>query len=132
MNLIDSHDTERALTQVGGDKNRLRLMALLQFTSPGAPTVYYGDEAGLAGGKDPDDRRTYPWGQEDQSLIHYYQTLGDGAPRDLGACAPATTRTLLAHNDNRLYAYARHDDGSTAVVAFNPGAAAPDAHPGRA
>ena len=75
LNLINSHDTERALTLAGGDKNRLRQMALLQFTTPGAPTIYYGDEAGLAGGKDPDDRRTYPWGQEDASLLDFYRTL---------------------------------------------------------
>ena len=62
FNLIDSHDTVRALTDAGGDKNTLRLMALLQFTTPGAPTIYYGDEAGMTGGKDPDDRRTYPGG----------------------------------------------------------------------
>src|SRR5205814_3106761 len=40
FNLIDSHDTERALNSVGGDKNKLRLLALLQFTTPGAPTIY--------------------------------------------------------------------------------------------
>jgi len=122
MNLIGSHDTERALTIIGGDKNRLRLMALLQFTSEGAPTVYYGDEAGLAGGRDPDDRRTYPWGSEDQSLIAFYRAISRTRHAVSALRTGATTR-LLVHDDSRLYAYARHDDRSTAVVAMNLGTA---------
>jgi glycosidase len=122
MNLIDSHDTQRALTSMGGDKNRLRLMALLQFTSLGAPTVYYGDEAGLAGGGDPDDRRTYPWGGEDTSLIDYYKALAQ-ARHSVKALQDGATTTLLIHNDNRLYAYARQDKDSAAIVAFNLGSA---------
>ncbi|HUS14163.1 MAG TPA: alpha-amylase family glycosyl hydrolase [Chloroflexia bacterium] len=120
MNLIDSHDTPRALSQMGEDKNRLRLLALLQFTSMGTPTVYYGDEVGLSGGGDPDDRRTYPWGQEDASLLAYYRALGQ-TRHAVSALRTGTTTTLLVHNDNRLYAYARHDDHGTAVVAFNAG-----------
>ncbi len=118
MNLIDSHDTARALTEMGGDKSRLRMLALLQFTSAGAPTVYYGDEAGLAGGKDPDDRRTYPWGGEDTSLIAYYQTLAAARHR-VSALRTGDTVTLLAQDSPRVYAYARHDAAGTAVVAFN-------------
>jgi glycosidase len=122
MNTIDSHDKERALTVVGGDKNRLRLLALLQFTSAGPPTVYYGDEAGLEGGADPDDRRTYPWGSEDQALLAYYRALGAARHED-SALRTGSTTTLLVHNDNRLYAYARHDPAGTAVVALNAGSA---------
>ncbi len=79
MNLVDSHDTERLLwTLSPGDENaaqrehtaanlaegkaRMRLAALIQMTMPGAPTIYYGDEVGVSGDDDPDDRRTYPWG----------------------------------------------------------------------
>ncbi len=78
MNLLDSHDTERLLwtltpgpeTRAGREQNianladgkrRLQLASLVQFTVPGAPTVYYGDEVGLTGDDDPDDRRTFPW-----------------------------------------------------------------------
>jgi glycosidase len=123
MNLIDSHDKPRALTAVGGDKNRLRLLALLQFTNAGAPTVYYGDEAGLEGGEDPDDRRTYPWGHEDSSLIAYYQALGR-ARHQLSALRTGSTTRLLTDNDKKLYAYARKDAKGTAVVALNAGTAA--------
>ena len=122
MNIIDSHDVERALTSVGGDKNRLRLLALLQFTSAGAPTIYYGDEAGLAGGKDPDNRRTYPWGHEDADLIHFYQTLAQ-TRHALPALRTGRTLRLLVHDADRLYAFARQDGAGTAVVAFNLGGA---------
>lgn len=60
-NLVGSHDTERVATLAGGDEARLRLVFVLQFALPGAPGVYYGDEIGLEGGKDPDCRRAFPW-----------------------------------------------------------------------
>lgn len=46
---------------------------LLQMTWPGAPTIYYGDEAGVCGFTDPDNRRTYPWGAEDQELMEFHR-----------------------------------------------------------
>ena len=93
MNLLDSHDTERllwTLTPGTGDHGRQgdrtpptwprasarqRIAALLQFTMPGAPTVYYGDEVGVTGADDPDDRRTYPWPGQ-----------GTGATPETGNC----------------------------------------------
>ena len=47
----------------------------MQMTWPGAPTIYYGDEAGVCGFTDPDNRRTYPWGQEDLELIRYHKEM---------------------------------------------------------
>ena len=47
----------------------------MQMTWPGAPTIYYGDEAGLCGWTDPDNRRTYPWGNEDHELIQYHKDM---------------------------------------------------------
>lgn len=120
MNLIDSHDTIRALTAVNGDKNKLMQLALLQFTSPGMPTVYYGDEAGLEGGKDPDDRRTYPWGSEDTHLVSYYSLLA-AVRHHLTALRTGSYDTLLTDNDRHLYTYLRKDDQGQAVVAFNTG-----------
>ena len=49
--------------------------ALIQMTWPGAPTIYYGDEAGLCGFTDPDNRRTYPWGRENHELIEFHRSL---------------------------------------------------------
>lgn len=98
MNLIDSHDTVRALTYLSGvtppetkreradfklsveqyalAKQKLCFAAALQYTLPGVPCVYYGDEAGVQGFEDPLNRGTYPWGREDVKLIAYYKSLG--------------------------------------------------------
>ncbi len=59
--LLGSHDTERVLTLLDGNLDKLKLAFLFQFAWPGAPAVYYGDEIGLEGGKDPDCRRAFPW-----------------------------------------------------------------------
>ncbi len=61
LNLLDSHDTERFLTRVGGDAEKHRAALALLFFFPGVPCVYYGDEIGLEGGYDPDCRRCFPW-----------------------------------------------------------------------
>ncbi|NLG85145.1 MAG: alpha-glycosidase [Firmicutes bacterium] len=78
FNLLGSHDTPRFLTLAGGDKRRLKLAALFQFTYPGVPVIYYGDEVGLTGGEDPDCRKTMPWNPEeqDQDLLAFYRKLG--------------------------------------------------------
>ncbi len=99
MNHIGTHDTERALTVLGGEPargrdrrwqagkslspaerelglKRLRLATLLQFTLPGVPCIYYGDEAGMEGYQDPFNRGTYPWGGEDAALLDWYRRLG--------------------------------------------------------
>jgi len=61
LNLLGSHDTPRVLSLLGGDVDAMELAVLLQGTLPGAPCVYYGDEVGLTGGKDPDSRKAFPW-----------------------------------------------------------------------
>jgi cyclomaltodextrinase / maltogenic alpha-amylase / neopullulanase len=61
FNLLDSHDMPRFLSLARGDKDSLRLATLFQMTYPGAPCIYYGDEIGMEGGHDPDDRRAFPW-----------------------------------------------------------------------
>lgn len=90
MNELSNHDHSRFLTRTnrrigrlqtegseaaekGIDKAVLREAVLLQMTWIGAPTVYYGDEAGLVGWTDPDNRRTYPWGKEDKELIEFHK-----------------------------------------------------------
>jgi neopullulanase len=61
MNLLDSHDTARYLSIAKGDASALKLAILFLMTYPGAPCLYYGDEIGMLGGKDPDSRRAFPW-----------------------------------------------------------------------
>jgi len=58
---VDSHDTERILTRMGNDLNKTRLAYMFQFAYPGAPAIYYGDEIGLVGGKDPGCRGAFLW-----------------------------------------------------------------------
>jgi cyclomaltodextrinase len=76
LNLIDSHDMPRFLSLAQGDKTALKLATLFQMTYPGAPCVYYGDEIGLEGGRDPDCRRAFPWdiNQWDTDLWDYVQS----------------------------------------------------------
>jgi neopullulanase len=76
FNLIDSHDTARALWILGEDKSALRLSVLFQMTMPGAPCVYYGDEVGLSSAGDPHCREAFPWDQKerwDHDLLEHYR-----------------------------------------------------------
>lgn len=76
-NLIDSHDTPRALHECGENKDKLRLLSAFQLLLPGMPFLYYGDEVGMTGGPDPDCRRGMLWDPrlQDQELFRYYQKL---------------------------------------------------------
>lgn len=99
MNLIGSHDVPRILTILGEAPEdqqlsqlqkegyrlpeaqkalamaRLKLLSLIQMTFPGVPSIYYGDEAGLEGYRDPLNRGTYPWGRENHTLLDWYKTI---------------------------------------------------------
>ena len=96
MNLLSSHDTPRILTALVDDfagsraeyanrrlsahqqaqgKKLFMLSAFLQYTLPGSPSIYYGDEAGMEGHKDPFNRRAYPWGKEDTELLAHFKGL---------------------------------------------------------
>ena len=76
LNLLDSHDTARALWIMGEDVSALKLCALFQMTMPGAPCIYYGDEIGLSAGDDPYCRGAFPWYREydwNQELLDHYR-----------------------------------------------------------
>lgn len=90
MNELSNHDHSRFLTRTnhrvgrtasvgaeaaneGVNKAVFMEAVIIQMTWPGAPTIYYGDEAGVCGWTDPDNRRTYPWGSEDQELIAFHK-----------------------------------------------------------
>ena len=74
MLILGNHDTERVGTLLP-DRAARRTAAFLQFALPGSPTVYYGDEAGLCGGRDPMNRLPFPWGREDAELQALYREL---------------------------------------------------------
>jgi fibronectin type 3 domain-containing protein len=139
MNLVDSHDTERIRwTLTPGNENRAdkelnaanvaqgklrqRLAALIQFTVPGAPTVFYGDEVGITGDDDPDDRRTYPWldrgGQPDQGLFTHYQSLNT-IRRTNDVLVHGDLQFLLADDTAQVVAYGRKTNNSAAVIIVN-------------
>ncbi|WP_042277959.1 glycoside hydrolase family 13 protein, partial [[Clostridium] dakarense] len=73
LNLIGSHDVNRIKTELNEDKEMVKLAVSIQMTFEGVPYIYYGDEAGLIGEKDPDNRRTYPWNNEDEDMIEFYK-----------------------------------------------------------
>ncbi|MBQ9815565.1 MAG: glycoside hydrolase family 13 protein [Lachnospiraceae bacterium] len=75
FNCLGSHDRERILTALGS-KEAVKFATALQYVMPGVPVIYYGDETSLEGGTDPDNRRTYPWGSEDEDMIEHFRSLG--------------------------------------------------------
>ena len=75
MNMLGTHDTERIFTMLDENQNSLKHALIIQMTFPGVPLIYYGDEAGLTGGKDPMNRKTYPWGKENKDILDMYKKL---------------------------------------------------------
>ncbi len=118
FNLLDSHDTPRILTQLGGDTARLRLAVTLQMTLPGVPVVYYGDEMGLPGEKDPDCRRVFPWDPQEQQrgVYEMYRSL-----IHLRNQNPALRQGDLRwiHASGPVLVFERRAAGQRAVVALN-------------
>lgn len=139
MNHIGTHDTERILTALGGEptdgrdrawqsgrkmnegeryiaEKRLYVAALLQYTLPGIPSVFYGDEAGVEGYGDPFCRSCYPWGNENGYLLEYYKKLGK-----LRKICPAlkTGKFVLQYASLGSFAFLRESDEETLFVAVN-------------
>lgn len=75
LNILGTHDTRRILTELNEDKELLKLAVAIQMTFEGVPYIYYGDEAGLLGETDPDNRRTYPWKNEDKDILNFYKNI---------------------------------------------------------
>ncbi|MGG7099009.1 glycoside hydrolase family 13 protein [Clostridium sardiniense] len=75
INLLGNHDTERIFTMLEEDKELLKLAIAIQMTIPGVPLIYYGDEVGLTGGKDPYNRKTYPWESPNTEILDIYKRL---------------------------------------------------------
>ncbi|MFO7914071.1 MAG: alpha-amylase family glycosyl hydrolase [Candidatus Krumholzibacteriales bacterium] len=120
MNLFDSHDTRRFVTTAGGHEERLMLAALFQMTYIGIPQIYYGDEVGLRGDKDPDCRRPFPWDWKDnpgRSKIHDFYTRAISIRHRHPALRTGSFTTVLA--EGRVYSYLREKDGERVVVVLN-------------
>ncbi len=120
LNLLGSHDVPRILSLAGGDTATVVLSVLLQMTFPGAPSVYYGDEIGLAGGKDPDNRRGFPWSDEsvwDLDILAAHRELVA-----LRATCPALRRgsyRRLQTDSVAIHAFERRTDDDHLIIAVN-------------
>ena len=140
MNLLDSHDTERLRwtltpadtettaakelneTNVAEGKLRQQIASLIQFTVPGAPTVFYGDEVGMTGDDDPDDRRTFPWadkgGSPDQDMFAHYQILNNLRSAN-DVLVSGDFRVLLADDAAGVVVYGRKTADQVAIIVVN-------------
>ncbi|MCF0146570.1 MAG: glycoside hydrolase family 13 protein, partial [Eubacterium sp.] len=133
MNELDNHDHSRFLTRTnhkvgrvselgseaaseGVDPTVLRLAVVIQMTWPGAPTIYYGDEAGLCGFTDPDSRRAYPWGHEDKDLLQFHReaiALRRNYP------VLRTGSVLILYTDRHVLGYTRFNEREQVFVFIN-------------
>ncbi len=140
MNELSNHDHSRFLTRTNGTPGRFETLGsaaaeegidlrvfyeavVLLMTLPGAPTIYYGDEAGLAGWTDPDNRRTYPWGRENTSLIDFHRSLT--ALREHYPVFKTGSFKPLASGDGYI-AFARFSLEGVALVVVNNADSAQD------
>lgn len=133
MNELSNHDHSRFLTRTNRQVGRIgthgaeaanegiqvevfREAVLIQMTWPGSPTIYYGDEAGVCGWTDPDNRRTYPWGKEDLELIEFHCYMVR-LHKNSEALRKGSLKQLLA--DRQLIAYGRFLKDEKCVVVIN-------------
>lgn len=142
MNFLSTHDTERAITRLAGkdigfnDRQwqadnhlspqeyaygivLLKCAMVLQFFLPGIPCIYYGDEAGLEGYKDPFNRGTYPWGNEDRNLLLFTTELGKIRKYCINALAEGTIRFIDAAGDYCIFRREDKNKGEAAVIYLN-------------
>lgn len=136
MNILDTHDTARALTYLGLDdginpkqnisltpeqrdraKKLLKLATIMQYTVMGIPTVFYGDEAGLEGTGDPYCRATYPWGSEDSELVEWYKQLGELRNNPVFANGELD----IKYAQDGVVAYERGNGDFKAIIIINRG-----------
>nr|WP_239534191.1 glycoside hydrolase family 13 protein [Thalassobacillus pellis] len=117
MNMISSHDVERIKTMLDMflpddlEEERdavifdqIKGLSLWLYAFPGVPSLYYGDEAGLTGGDDPDNRKPYPWGRENKQLINWYKKIGRWR-REHTALRTGVWKSYALHPD--VYAFER-------------------------
>ena len=133
MNELSNHDHSRFLTRTNHIVGRvaqlgskaaeeginlavMREAVAVQMTWVGAPTVYYGDEAGVCGFTDPDSRRTYPWGQENRELVEFHKEMIRIHKRE----KPLRTGSLkMLSCSSNVLAYARFQEGEQIIVVLN-------------
>jgi cyclomaltodextrinase len=122
---LGSHDTERIRTALGGRADRVRLAFLFQMFYPGAPAVYYGDEIGMEGGKDPDSRRAFDWNEAhwDNDLRAFVRRL-IATRKGVEALRRGDFRRMMLDEAAGTCAFARVLGESAALLAMNLSASA--------
>jgi cyclomaltodextrinase / maltogenic alpha-amylase / neopullulanase len=119
LNLLASHDTARLLSIAQADRASVELATLLLLTFPGAPSIYYGDEVGLAGALDPDSRRGFPPESDwDRELLEYHRQL-IAIRNTHPALRIGTYRTIFA--EGNAYVFVRTWRSTEILVAVNVG-----------
>lgn len=133
MNELSNHDHSRFLTRTNKKVGRTQSVGaaaadenvskgvfkeavLMQMTWPGAPTVYYGDEAGVTGWTDPDNRRTYPWGKEDMDLVYFHKSMIK-IHKKYPAFMEGSLKFL--YGERNVFSYGRFTEDDFAVVILN-------------
>ena len=119
-NFLSSHDITRFGERAGGDIQKTELAAIFQMTYVGLPTIYYGDEYGMRGGADPDDRRTFDWSQVSSgnasiALFHKLIAIREAYP----ALRSGSFITLLTDDANKIYSFGRMDQKNRIAVVLN-------------
>jgi glycosidase len=119
---LGSHDTERLLTLLGGDIEKAKLFYAFQFAFPGAPAIYYGDEIGMIGGKDPECRGCFPWevDQWNLEMLEWIKLLIELRKKNL----PLRRGDFLPYQDEtgtEVYAFTRTYKNESILVIINPG-----------
>ncbi len=122
MVLLGSHDVERVRTMLGGNMAAVRLAALIQFAFPGVPSIYYGDEIGLEGGKDPACRGGFPWDERrwDADLRAWFQKL-IRARKSTPALRRGDFAVIHASDVEQTVAFARPFAAESVLVVINAG-----------
>ncbi len=149
MNLVGSHDTTRILSYLdgvlddrkqedlqhafptyagtSGDAKQMQyLVAFLQFTYPGAPTIYYGDEIGMVGADDPDDRRAMEWGKGNKELVEWYAKLA--AIRQAYPALRTGEISVIDTEDQHILGFTR-SLGDVELIVLANNSASPIAYP---
>ena len=108
LNLISSHDVARIKTELNYDEAMVKLAVATQMTFEGVPYIYYGDEAGLCGGTDPDNRKTYPWKNEDEDMIEFYKEAIN--TRKKYSVLTNGDTEFIDTNDDDVFGYIRFND----------------------
>ena len=118
MNLLDSHDMPRFLSLVQGDVRRMQLAYLFLMTYPGAPTIYYGDEIGLTGEHDPDNRKSFPWDKDTWNLdLHDEVRELIMVRQSMPALRTGSYEPVFTQDG--VIAYLRRDSEDSALVVIN-------------